>query len=309
MSTTRRRATGVMCLALAFGLSACTTVTSTANRNVAPPAEPTPDATISIAAPSSMNSGTFPRNAVEPLTELLNRETPYDLLVSELGENKSVAAAVRTGDIDIGLVAGIPAALAIDSGGVDPLAAWPAPSLPAAECVVPDDSQIESLSALPTDSVVAFSDAASTTGHKLSVHLLAQAGKTIDEDYETTVTGNFSRSVRALDDGSAAIACSSYLPIGEDDGTKTDDLRSVGASPALPASLALLGSTSMAPEKRDAVLNSLATRASGEYPGDLIADTTHAPSGTDPIIEPDPNLFQPLIDAACTSGAFSPSCK
>ena len=76
---------------------------------------------------------------VEEIAELLEGYTGMEVVVTEVPNYSAVIEAVRAGHEDIGLMSGFPSALAIDTGEVDSLVAWPGTDEPASTCIVMDE--------------------------------------------------------------------------------------------------------------------------------------------------------------------------
>src|SRR5690625_1685402 len=138
---------------------------------------------------------------VVELAALLEEETGYKVEITDVPNYSAVIEAVRAGHEDIGIMSAFPTAMAVNTGEVDPLVAWPGDDAPVARCVVLADSPLQNLEDITPDHTVAFADPASSSGYFMPVYMLDQAGLTQDEDYEVLFSGGHDRSQLALKNG------------------------------------------------------------------------------------------------------------
>src|SRR5699024_4894136 len=103
--------------------------------------------------------------------------TGMEVVVTEVPNYSAVIEAVRAGHEDIGLMSGFPSALAVNTGEVESLVAWPGQEGPASHCIVLDESPLETLDDIEPEHTIAFADAASSSGFFMPTHMLSEAGK------------------------------------------------------------------------------------------------------------------------------------
>ncbi len=244
---------------------------------------------------------------VEAMTELLEEETGMSVEITEVPNYSAVIEAVRAGHEDIGIMSGFPSALAVNTGEVDSLVAWPGDDSPVSTCLVLDDSPLESLEDITPETTVAFADPASSSGYFMPIHMLDQAGLTAGEDFEELFSGGHDRSFLALTEGQADVACTSTIfpqLAGQDDPMfpfEEGETRSIGESMSMPISMSFLGSQSMGDEKREALLEAIPAVFSEENRDELGLYMEAMPEGTEPIVEPGAEAFQPFVDVAAVA--------
>ncbi|WDH77487.1 PhnD/SsuA/transferrin family substrate-binding protein [Microbacterium esteraromaticum] len=266
-------------------------------------------------APSTIRMVTLPLvddpNAVTPvdaLKNLLGEATGLDVEITDVPSYSAAIEAVRAGHSDIVMASGFPAALAVNTGEVDPLVAWPGADDPVSTCLVLDDSELHDLNDITVDTVVVFADPASSSGYFMPVHMLDAAGLTKDEDYTSMMSGGHDRSLLALQQGQADVACTSTLfPPMAGQGSplfpfEVGETRSIGESIPMPVAMTLLGSQSMAPEKRAALLDAIPVVYDLDNADELGLYAEGIPEGIEPIVEPATDLFQPFVDIAAVAG-------
>src|SRR5699024_6558431 len=129
-----------------------------------------------------------------------------------------------------------------------------------------------------------------------------------DEDYEVLFSGGHDRSQLALKSGQVDVSCtaamftemagqdSPYFPFEE------GETRVIGESPSMPVSLAVLGNQNMGEDKRAALLKALPVVFAAENAEALRTYGEALPQGVEPMIEPGPETFQPLVDIAAVAG-------
>ncbi|WP_235562928.1 phosphate/phosphite/phosphonate ABC transporter substrate-binding protein [Microbacterium sp. Root53] len=148
---------------------------------------------------------------IEELKTLLEEETGCTVEITDVPNYSAVIEAIRAGHEDIGIMSGFPSALAVATGEVDSLVAWPGTEEPVSTCLVLADSPLQSLEDITPDTVVAFAEPASSSGFFMPTHMLHEAGLTADEDFEVLFSGGHDCSFIALEQGQADVACTSTI--------------------------------------------------------------------------------------------------
>ncbi|WP_089772418.1 phosphate/phosphite/phosphonate ABC transporter substrate-binding protein [Ruania alba] len=241
---------------------------------------------------------------VDAMQELLEQETGMQVEITDVPNYSAVIEAIRAGHEDIGIMSGFPSALAVNTGEVDSLVAWPGTDEPVSTCLVLDDSPLQSLADITPETTIAFADPASSSGFFMPTHMLHEAGLTAGEDFQELFSGGHDRSFIALQEGQADVACTSTIfptMAGQGDPMFPFDegeTRSIGESIGMPISLTFLGSQSMSAEKREALLAAIPAVFSDENRDVLGLYMEAMPEGLEPIVEPDRELFQPFVDIA-----------
>lgn len=244
---------------------------------------------------------------VDAMAEILEEETGMQVEITDVPNYSAVIEAVRAGHEDIGIMSGFPSALAVNTGEVDSLVAWPGLDEPVSTCIVMDDSPLESLDDITPDTTIAFADPASSSGFFMPTHMLHEAGLTAGEDFEELFSGGHDRSFLALKEGQADVACTSttFPPMaGQGDPMfpfEEGETRSIGESISMPISMSVLGSQSMSDEKRQALLEALPVVFSDEHRDELGVYMEAMPEGVEPIIEPGADEFQAFVDIAAVA--------
>ncbi|WP_261166702.1 phosphate/phosphite/phosphonate ABC transporter substrate-binding protein [Microbacterium sp. Marseille-Q6965] len=266
-------------------------------------------------APDTIRMATLPLgddpNAVTPvdaLQDLLSEETGMEVEITDVPSYSAAIEAVRAGHSDIVMMSGFPSALAVNTGEVDSLVAWPGTDEPVSTCLVLDDSPLQSLQDITPDTVVAFADPASSSGYFMPVHMLDAAGLTKDEDYTALMSGGHDRSFIALQQGQADVACTSTIfPAMAGQGSplfpfEQGETRSLGESISMPIAISVLGSQHMTDEKREALLTAIPAVWNTDNADELGLYVEGIPEGVEPILEPEKDLFQPFVDIAAVAG-------
>ena len=262
------------------------------------------------------------RFATLPLVDDPNAETPTDEIAALLEEAtgmtveitdvpnySAVIEAVRAGHEDIGIMSAFPSALAVNTGEVDSLVAWPGLAEPVSTCLVLDDSPLESLEDITAETTIAFADPNSSSGYYMPTYMLDQAGLHKDDgDFKELMSGGHDRSFIALQEGQADVACTSTIfpkMAGQGDPMfpfEQGETRSIGESRDMPISLSVLGNQSMPDEKRQALVEAIPKVFSDENRDTLGMYMSGLPEGVEPIIEPGADVFQPIVDIAAVAG-------
>ncbi|GGU33621.1 phosphate/phosphite/phosphonate ABC transporter substrate-binding protein [Nocardioides albus] len=241
---------------------------------------------------------------VTAITDLLEAETGEKVEVTDVPSYSAVIEAIRNGHQDIGIMSGFPSALAVSTGEVDSLIAWPGEEEPVSTCLVLEDSPLKSLNDIDTDTVIAFADPASSSGYFMPTHMLHEAGLEADKDYQKLMSGGHDRSFIALKNGQADVACTSTIfpaMAGQGDPLfpfEKGETRSLGESISMPISITVLGSKDMSDEKRKALLEAIPKVFAAENADQLGVYAEGIPAGVEPIIEPGEEEFQPFVDIA-----------
>ncbi|MFJ9392737.1 phosphate/phosphite/phosphonate ABC transporter substrate-binding protein [Nocardioides sp. NPDC101246] len=241
---------------------------------------------------------------VTAITDLLEAETGMQVEVTDVPSYSAVIEAIRNGHQDIGIMSGFPSALAVSTGDVDSLVAWPGEEEPVSTCLVLDDSPLKALGDIEPDTVIAFADPASSSGYFMPTHMLHEAGLEADEDYQKLMSGGHDRSFIALKNGQADVACTSTIfpaMAGKGDPLfpfEKGEIRSIGESISMPISISVLGSKDMSGKKRTALLEAIPQVFATENADKLGVYAEGIPAGVEPIIEPGKEEFQPFVDIA-----------
>lgn len=141
-----------------------------------------PDAPITFAT-TPLGDDPGAENPIEAFAGLVEAETGREVEIVDVPDYTAVVEALRNHHVDIGFMSGFPSALAVNTGEVDSLVAWPGNDDPVSTCLVLDGSPLESLDDITPDTVVAFADPASSSGYFMPVAMLHDAGREQDTDY------------------------------------------------------------------------------------------------------------------------------
>jgi phosphonate transport system substrate-binding protein len=246
---------------------------------------------------------------IEKIAELLEAETGMAVEITDVPNYSAVIEAVRAGHEDIGIMSAFPSALAVNTGEVDSLVAWPGSEDPVSTCLVLDDSPLQSLDDITPDTTIAFADPNSSSGFYMPTYMLDQAGLHKDDgDFTELMSGSHENSFIALQEGQADVSCtSSIFPAmaGQDNPMFPFDegeTRSIGESRDMPISISVLGNQHMSEEKRQAIVEALPKVFSDANREELGMYMDAIPEGTEPIIEPSKDEFQPIVDIAAVAG-------
>lgn len=245
---------------------------------------------------------------IAALKELLEEETGYTVEITDVPNYSAVIEAIRGGHEDIGMMSGFPSALAVNTGEVDSLVAWPGDEDSVSTCIVLEDSPLQTLTDITPETTVAFADPASSSGFFMPTHMLDQAGLREGEDFQALFSGGHDRSFIALDNGQADVACTSTIftdMAGEGSPMfpfEEGATRSLGESIAMPVSVSILGNPDMSEEKRQVLLEALPKVYHLDNQDRLGIYVESIPAGAEPIIEPEEEIFQPFVDIAAIAG-------
>ena len=244
---------------------------------------------------------------VDTIQELLAEYTGMEVVVTEVPNYSAVIEAVRAGHEDIGVMSGFPSALAVNTGEVDSLVAWPGTDEPVSTCIVLDESPLNTLDDINQDTTVSFADPASSSGFFMPTHMLHEAGKVAGEDFQELFSGGHDRSFMALKEGQADVACTSLIfteMAGQDNPLfpfEEGETRSLGESISMPISMSTLANPDMPEAKREALLEAIPKLFSEDNREALGLYMEGMPEGVEPLVEPDKELFQPFVDIAAVA--------
>lgn len=243
------------------------------------------------------------QNPIEAFAALVEQETGRTVEIVDVPDYTAVVEAIRNHHVDIGFMSGFPSALAVNTGQVDALVAWPGNDDPVSTCIVLDDSPLQKLSDITEETVVAFADPASSSGYFMPVHMLHEAGLEKGTDYTPTFSGGHDMSFIALKEGQVDVACTSTLfpkMAGAGDPMfpfEQGETRSIGESASMPVSVTVLADQQIDDDKRELLLEALPL-VFVEENAQALGSMLEAMQGTEPVVEPDPSMFQPFIDIA-----------
>lgn len=277
----------------ALGLTGCSASSAGAD-------EPDPDAPITFAT-APLGDDPSAQNPIEAFAALVTEETGREVEIVDVPDYTAVVEAIRSHHVDIGFMSGFPSALAVNTGEVDALVAWPGNGEPVSTCLVLSDSPLESLEDITPDTVVAFADPASSSGYFMPVAMLHDAGLERDADYTPMFSGGHDLSFVALKQQQADVACTStlfptmvgtdYFPFAE------GETRSIGLSGSMPVAVSVLADQEIAADKRELLLEALPkifVEANAEKLGSMFS----AVQGSEPILEPEKDIFKPFVEIA-----------
>lgn len=281
----------------AFALASCSAAADDA---------PAPDAPITFAT-TPLGDDPTAQNPIEAFAALVEAETGREVKIVDVPDYTAVVEALRNHHVDIGFMSGFPSALAVNTGEVDALIAWPGNDDPVSTCLVLDGSPLQALEDITPETVVAFADPASSSGYFMPIAMLDQAGLKKDTDFTATFSGGHDMSFIALKEGQVDVACTSTIfptMAGTDSPMfpfEEGETRSIGLSDSMPVSVTILADQGLAGDKRELLLEAL-PKVFVEKNADQLGPLLEAMQGTSPILEPDATLFQPFVDLAAVAG-------
>lgn len=265
------------------------------------------DASAAVIRIATLPAGEDPTavNPIAALGELLTEATGMEVEITDVPDYMGVVEAVRNDHVDIAIMSAFPSALAVNTGEVDALMAWPGTPGPVSGCYVLSDSPIQSVEELE-GATVAFADPGSSSGFFMPVHLLDSVGLEKDVDYEAMFTGGHDRSAVAVQEGQVDAACTSTM-LMEMTGTDyfpfaAGETRVIGESVSMDVSMAIIASQEMSDEKRAALLDALPGVFSEENADVLGVYGEAGMIGVDAMIEPGRDAFASLVDVAAVAG-------
>ena len=267
---------------------------------------PDPDAPITFAT-APLGDDPTAQNPITAFAELVEAETGREVEVVDVPDYTAVVEALRNGHVDIGFMSGFPSALAVNTGEVDALIAWPGNDDPVSTCLVLDGSPLQSLEDIEPETVVAFADPASSSGYFMPTHMLHEAGLEKDVDFTAMFSGGHDMSFIALKEGQVDVACTStIMPTMAGTGSpmfpfEVGETRSIGESIPMAVSVTVLADQGLATDKRELLVEAL-PNIFVEENAEQLGAMFEAMQGTDPVLEPGAELFQPFVDIAAVAG-------
>jgi phosphonate transport system substrate-binding protein len=286
---------GILALG-ALALTACST-SAEANAKASDPNAP-----ITFAS-TPLGDDPTAENPIEVFADMVGEATGREVEIVDVPDYTAVVEALRNHHVDIGFMSGFPSALAVNTGEVDALMAWPGNDDPVSTCLVLDGSPLKSLDDIKPETVVAFADPASSSGFFMPVAMLDEAGLKKDKDYKSMFSGGHDMSFVALKEGQVDVACTSTIfptMAGKGDPMfpfEKGETRSIGESASMPIAVTLLADQELAEDKREALLEAL-PEVIVEENAERLGVMYEATQGTEPILEPKKDLFKPFVDIA-----------
>lgn len=240
---------------------------------------------------------------VEGIARLLEEQTGMKVEITDVPDYTAVIESVRNGHTDIGIMSGFPSALAVNTGEVDSLVAWPGPKdEPVSMCFTLKGSAITSMKDIKPETVVAFADPASSSGYFMPTHMLHEAGLDPKTGYKPMFSGSHEMSFIAIEKGQADVACTStMMPKTDMFPFKEGEYQVIGESASMPVSISVLGNQSMSEAKRAALLKAIPQVFTPANAGELGPYGEAFPEGVEPVIEPEDTIFQPFVDIAAVA--------
>lgn len=284
----------------ALALTACSTPAE------ADPSASDPNAPITFAA-TPLGDDPTAENPIKAFAALVGEETGREVEIVDVPDYTAVVEAIRNHHVDIGFMSGFPSALAVNTGEVDALIAWPGNDDPVSTCLVLNDSKLKTIRDITPETVVAFADPASSAGYFMPVSMLHEAGLEKDKDYKAMFSGGHDMSFTALKEGQAEAACTSTIfPKMAGQGNamfpfEKGETRSIGESASMPVSVAVLADQNLAEDKRELLLKSL-PEVFIEGNSERLGAMMEAIQGTEPVLEPKKEMFQPFVEIAAVAG-------
>lgn len=242
-------------------------------------------------------------NPIEAFAELVGEATGLEVEIVDVPDYTAVVEALRHHHVDIGFMSGFPSALAVNTGEVDALMAWPGNDDPVSTCLVLADSELQSLADITPETVIAFADPASSSGYFMPTAMLHEAGLEKDVDYTSTFSGGHDVSFIALKEGQVDVACTSTIfPKMAGQGHamfpfEQGETRSIGESASMPVAVSVLADQNLSDDKQALLLEALPkifVKENAERLGAMM----EAMQGTDPIPEPAASIYAPFVDIA-----------
>lgn len=285
----------------ALALAGCSSSSSTE----AASAPETDDGVITFAT-TPLGDDPSSQNPTEAFADLVTEKTGREVEIVDVPDYTAVVEAIRNHHVDIGFMSGFPSALAVNTGEVDALVAWPGNDEPVSTCLVLADSPLQSFEDITPETVVAFADPASSSGYFMPVSTLHEAGLEKDVDYASTFSGGHDMSFIALKEGQVDVACTSTIfpqLAGQGDPMfpfEEGETRSIGESASMPVSVTVLADQEISEDKRELLLETL-PEVFVEENAEALGVMMEAMQGTEPILEPSPEIFQPFVDIAAVA--------
>ncbi|GEK81180.1 phosphate/phosphite/phosphonate ABC transporter substrate-binding protein [Agrococcus baldri] len=261
-----------------------------------------PNAPITFAS-TPLGDDPTAQNPIDAFAELVSAETGREVEIVDVPDYTAVVEAIRNHHVDIGFMSGFPSALAVNTGEVDSLIAWPGNDEPVSTCLVMDGSPLQSFDDITPETVVAFADPASSSGYFMPVATLHAAGLERDVDYTSTFSGGHDMSFIALGEGQVDVACTSTIfPSMAGQGSpmfpfEEGETRSIGESASMPVAVTVLADQELDAGKREVLLEAL-PNVFVEDNAEALGSMFEAMQGTEPILQPEDEIFQPFVEMA-----------
>ncbi|QIM16186.1 phosphate/phosphite/phosphonate ABC transporter substrate-binding protein [Leucobacter insecticola] len=265
-----------------------------------------PSAPITFAA-TPVGDDPSGENPVQAFAALLSEATGREVEIVDVPDYTAVVEALRNHHVDVGIMSGFPSALAVSTGEVDAIMAWPGNGEPVSTCLVLDDSRLRTLADISPATTVAFADPASSSGYFMPLAMLQESGLTKDTDYTAMFSGGHDMSLTALREGQVDVACTSTIfpkRAGTNDPSfpfEKGETRSLGESMSMPVSVAVLADQNLPAETRDLILEAL-PQVFVEANAKRLGTMMEATQGTAPVSMPGTSMFQPFVDTAAIAG-------
>ena len=245
------------------------------------------------------------QNPIVEFAALMEEESGRKVEITDVPDYLAVVEAIRGGHVDFGFMSGFPSALAVNTGEIDALVAWPGSADPVSTCLVLDGSPMKSLDDVTPDTVIAFADPASSSGYFMPVYTLDQAGLKKDVDYKSMFSGGHDMSFIALQQGQVDVACTSTMlasmygsamfPFAE------GETRSIALSESMPVATTIIVNSKMPQDKRDLLLASV-PKVFSEKNAEALGPLYSSVGGVEPLLEPGSDIFKPFVCIAKIAG-------
>lgn len=236
---------------------------------------------------------------VDVIAEQIAEITGREVEVENPADYMAVVEAVRSGFVDIALMSPFSTALAYQNGSVEPIIVWDAEAEPASLCLVPTDSEIQTLEDF-RGGQIAFVDPGSTTGYFMPKSHLAKNDLVDGEDYTSTFAGGHDSAILAMLNGSVDMACTAnqVLPMLVQGGLIAEgQYRIVAETDPIPVGVSIVVNKDLDAETRALLVEQL--------PDVLMADESLAivfGGATTYRTEPEFSVFEPLMTVAEQAG-------
>jgi phosphonate transport system substrate-binding protein len=133
--------------------------------------------------------------------------------------------------------------------------------------------------------------------------MLHEAGLEKDADYTAMFSGGHDMSFIALKEGQVDVACTSTIfpaMAGQGDPMfpfEEGETRSIGESASMPVAVTVLADQNLSDDKREILLEAL-PNVFVEENAEALGAMFSAMQGTEPILEPSSDVFQPFVELA-----------
>ena len=270
----------------------------------APAEESAADAPLTFAS-TPLGEDPTAQNPIVEFAALMEEESGRKVEITDVPDYLAVVEAIRGGHVDFGFMSGFPSALAVNTGEIDALVAWPGSADPVSTCLVLDGSPMQSLDDVTPDTVIAFADPASSSGYFMPVYTLDQAGLKKDVDYKPMFSGGHDMSFIALEQGQVDVACTSTMlasmyesdmfPFAE------GETRSIALSESMPVATTIIVNSKMPQDKRELLLATI-PKVFAEKNAEALGPLYSSAGGIEPMMEPSTEIFKPFVRIAQIAG-------